>query len=478
MRPILASAILPFLLFGSYAQTALVVRDVTLIDMVDGRSRSRMTVIVRGHRIADIGRKLKTPKDAMVIDGRGKFLIPGLWDMHVHALRPDRIDTFFPLFIANGITGIRDMGTTADGFAMLAGVRADIGSGKRIGPRIVAAGRIMDGAKPDVPANSIPFSGEKEAREQVRFLKRSGADFIKVYSGVSRAEYAAIVDEAKKLGLSVAGHVPFDLTSFEASNAGQRSFEHLGNILRSCSTLDAKTIEDRTNAAVTSKPGDMTAIPKRIAARTKIELETFDRSKCETLYSTFVKNQTYQVPTLATKRPLSLFDDGVFTNDARMKYIPRTELENWKPENSFFLKFRTPEFIVQKKRLYAKELELVREMHRAGVPFMTGTDIPGAYTYPGFSLHDELELLVENGFTPYEALQAATVDPAKFLGMDRDLGTIEKGKLADLILLEADPLKDIRNTTRIRAVVVDGKLLDRSELDRLLKEVAEFAKSH
>ena len=476
MRSLLASAVLLFLSLVNHAQTTLVIRDVTVIDMVDGKSRPGTTVIVKDQRIAEIGRKLKTPKDATVIDGRGKFLIPGLWDMHVHALRPDRAERFFPLFIANGVTGIRDTGATAEGFAMLTKLRQEIASGTRIGPRIIAAGRILDGPRPAVPVNSIPFSGEVEAREAVRLLKRSGADFIKVYDGVSRTDYFAIIDESKKLGIPVAGHIPNELTSFEASNAGQRSFEHLGNILRSCSSLDAKTVEERANAAVKTKPGDMTAIPNRIAARTKIELETFDEAKCQTLYSTFVKNRTYQVPTLATKRPLSLFDDGGFTNDPRMKYIPRTELDTWKPENSFFLKFRTPDFIVQKKRLYAKELQLVREMHRAGVPFMTGTDIPGAYTYPGFSLHDELELFVENGFTPFEALRAATINPATFLGLEKSLGSIEKGKLADLILLDADPLKDIRNTRRISAVVVNGRLLDRSKLERMLKEVEEFAK--
>jgi imidazolonepropionase-like amidohydrolase len=444
--------------------------------MVDGKRRLGTTVIVKDHRIANIGRKLKTPKDAAVIDGRGKFLIPGLWDMHVHALSPDRVENFLKLFIANGVTGIRDTGTTAEGFAMLEKIRDEISSGKMVGPRIIAAGRIMDGAKPSVPRNSIPFSGEEEAREQVRYLKRYGSDFIKVYSGVSRAEYFAIIDEAKKLKIPVAGHVPFEITSLEASNAGQKTFEHLGNILNSCSTLDPKTIEERANAAVPAGVTGLSRIPARIAERTKIEIATFDRRKCESLYAAFVKNGTWQVPTLATKRPLSLLDEGGFTNDPRMKYIPPSELEDWKPENNFFLKFRTPEFIVRKKNLYRKELQLVRDMHRSGVPFMTGTDIPGAYTYPGFSLHDELELFVQNGFTPFEALKAATVNPAKFLGFDGSVGTVEKGKLANLILLDRNPLEDIRNTRSIVAVVANGRYFSRSDLDQLLAEVAEAAK--
>jgi imidazolonepropionase-like amidohydrolase len=478
MKSVLATTIVALLVCATPAQTSIVIRNVTLLDMQSPKAKTRMTVIVEGDRITSVGRYLAVPKNATVVDGRGKFLIPGLWDMHVHVLRPDRAERFFKLFIANGVTGVRDMGTTEGGFAMLTRLRTDLASGKMVGPRIVAAGRIMDGPVPAVPPNSIPFSGEAEARGQVNYLKSLGADFIKVYDGVARDDYFAIIDEAKKINIPVAGHVPLGVTSLEASNARQRSIEHLGNILRSCSSLPAETIEQRANAAVkpSGKPGDYSHIPARIAARTKLELETFDAAKCSSLYSAFVKNQTWQVPTLATKRPLSLLDDGGFTDDPRMKYIPLREHETWRPENNFFLRSRTPEFIVQKKRLYLKELAIVGDMHHAGVPFMTGTDIPGAYTYPGFSLHDELELFVQNGFTPYEALKAATLNPAMFLGLEKSLGTIEVGKRADMVLLSADPLRDIRNTTAIEAVVINGKYLSRADLDAILSAVETAAR--
>ena len=157
--------------------------------------------------------------------------------MHVHVLAEERIDTFFQLFIANGVTGIRDTGTTEKGFARLAELRKEIGDGTRTGPRIVAAGRILDGANPAVPENSIPFANETEGHQAVRFLKQSGADFINVYSGIPREQYFAIIDEAKKQNIPVAGHIPMELTSFEASDVGQKTFEHLGNILGSCSTV-------------------------------------------------------------------------------------------------------------------------------------------------------------------------------------------------------------------------------------------------
>ena len=468
---------LPTLLVAQGNKTAqnssIVFNHVTVIDVTGAPSKSDMTVIVTGNQISAIGKtgKVRVPKNSQIIDATGKFLIPGLWDMHVHVLGQERIDTFLQLFIANGVTGIRDTGTTEKGFANLAQLRKEIADGTRIGSRIVAAGRILDGAKPAVPENSIPFTNETEARQAVRFLKQSGADFIKVYDGIPRGQYFAIIDEAKKQNIPVAGHIPAEVTSFEASDAGQKSFEHLGNILRSCSTLEPKTIDERADSLVkpSGKPGDFSHIPARIAERTRIALETYDERKCQSLFAKLAKNKTWQVPTLATKRPLSLVDDGTFFNDVRMKYITPTELEDWKPENNFFLKYRTPEFIVQKKRLYQKELELTGAMHKAGVPFMTGTDIPGAYTYPGFSLHDELALLVQTGFTPLEALQTATVNPAKFLGLEKSLGTVEKGKVADLVLLDANPLDNIANTKRISGVMVGGRYLSKEKLEEMLR---------
>jgi imidazolonepropionase-like amidohydrolase len=464
------------------AQTKpLVFTHVTLIDMVDAKPRPDMTVIIEGNRITSIGKssRIRPPKRAEVIDSTGKFLIPGLWDMHVHALRKERIDYFFQLFIVNGVTGIRDMGTTEEGFAALNRLRKEIADGGRTGPRIIAAGRILDGARPAVPENSIPFTSDTQAREAVRFLKQSGADFIKIYDGVPRDAYFAIVDEAKRQNIPIAGHVPSQITSFEASDAGQKSFEHLGTILRSCSTLEARAIDER--AALTIKPGnkpnDYSAIPTRIAARTSVELETYSEKKCRQLFARFVINETWQVPTLIVKQSFALVDTAMLSRDPRVKYISPAEREKWKPENNFFLKYRTAEFIEVRKRLYQKELELVGDIYRAKVKFMAGTDIPAPYMYPGFSLHDELALLVQAGLPPFEALQAATRNPAQYLKLSDRLGTIEKGKLADLVLLDANPLDDISNTKRISAVIFNGRYLSKEARERMLADIEIAANS-
>lgn len=191
----------------------------------------------------------------------------------------------------------------------------------------------------------------------------------------------------------------------------------------------------------------------------------FSDKRARALYARFVRNGTWQVPTLTVLRGMASLDDPQFTADPRLKYLPPVFRSWWSQKP-------TPEAAAAMKGLYRRSAGLVRAMHRAGVPFLAGTDTPNPFVFPGFSLHDELALLVgEGGFTPLEALQAATRDPARFLGREKDLGTVEPGKLADLVLLDADPLADIHNTTRIAAVVANGRLLPRDRLDRMLAEV-------
>ncbi len=457
-------------LFQTFVQAQnppLVFKNVTVIDMTGKPLQAAMTVVIEGNSITKIGTTAKTkiPKNAQVIDASGKFLIPGLWDMHVHLQEK----TPFPLFIANGVLGVRHMGGN---LKQVFEWREAVRQGTLLAPRIVTAGMVADDR--DEGDWSIETLTAEQGRKTVTINKNQGADFIKVYD-VSREAYFALVEEAKRQRIPFAGHVPIAITSFEASDAGQRSFEHLGNILRSSSTLPANEIERRADALVkpSGKPGDFSHIPARIAEQTKIELATYDKRKAEQLFARFVKNQTWQVPTLEIKRVLSYVDDGSFYNDPRMKYIPAAELESWKPENAFFLKYRTPEFIRVKKLLYEKEFDLVREMHRAGVKFMLGTDIPAYYAYTGFTVHDELALFVQAGFTPLEALQTATINPAKFLGLEKSLGTVEKGKVADLVLLDANPLDNIANTKKISAVVVSGRYLSKEKLQEMLRNAEQ-----
>jgi len=312
-----------------------------------------------------------------------------------------------------------------------------------------------------------------EGRAIVNKLVSGVADCIKVYDRLPRDAYFAIIDEAKKKNVPVVGHVPLSIAPETASAAGQQSIEHLGNIFESASSLGEKLFEEESKLGPVKDPSEF---PRRIAARGERMLNTYDEKRAAAIFATFIKNKTWQVPTLETKWTLTFIDDLVRKGDWRLKYIPASVTQWWTPEKNFFARYRTPEYIIYRKKLFQKELELVGAMHRAGVPFMTGTDLSGAYIFAGFSVHHEMELFVQAGFTPLEALQAATRNPAIFLGLGESLGTIAKGKVANLVLLDADPLQEIRNTRQINAVVLNGKYLPKETLQRMLEKVELAAK--
>jgi len=460
---------IPFLLLSALlgcgpaaGSPALVLKNVTVIDMTGAAPRPGMTVIVRDGRIEAVSAEASVPEGARVVDARGKFLIPGLWDMHVHLwASPERL---FPLFLANGVTGVRD---TASPPGQIFRLREEVKSGKALGPRIVACGPQVDGPG-QAPEHIIPVANAEEARQAVQSLKNMGADCVKSHDRVPRDAYLALVDEAKRAGLPVVGHVPGGVTLAEASDGGQRSIEHLGGIFDACSSAAAEI--ERMNSA--PPPKDPSEFPQRIAARGTLALDTYSPELCGRLFERFARNGTWQVPTLATTYGRTFIDDLSRREDPRLRYIPKDQREGWKPENDFFARFRTPEYVAWQKRYWAETLKVVGAMHRAGVPILAGTDLSLAYVYPGFSLHDELAFLVEAGLPPLEALKAATIGPARFLGMEGTLGTVEAGKTADLVLLDADPLADIQNTRRISGVVVNGRWLGPEELKKMLEGAA------
>jgi imidazolonepropionase-like amidohydrolase len=461
----LAALLLPALLACGPAAVspALVLQDVTVIDMTGAAPRPGMTVVIRDGRIETVSSDASIPRGSRVVDARGKFLIPGLWDMHVHLWgSPERL---FPLFLANGVTGVRDMASPPEQiFRLREQARKEGKTGN--GPRIVACGPQVDGPG-QAPDHAIPVANAEQARQAVQSLKKMGADCVKPHDRVPRDAYFALVEEAKRVGLPVMGHVPNEVTPAEASDGGQRSIEHLGGIFDACSSAAAEI--ERLKSA--PPPKDPSEFPRRIAARGTLALDTYSPELCGRLFERFVRNNTWQVPTLATTYGRTFIDDLAKRDDPRLRYIPKKQRESWKPENDFFARFRTPEYVAYQKRYWTETLKLVGAMHRAGVPILAGTDLSLAYVYPGFSLHDELAFLVEAGLSPLEALETATVGPARFLGLEG--GTIEAGKTADLVLLDADPLADIRNTRRIAGVVVNGRWLGPEELKAMLDKAAE-----
>jgi imidazolonepropionase-like amidohydrolase len=441
-------------------EPVLAITHVNLIDATGSPAQADMTVIVEGKRISQIGKSaaMPVPKTAKVVDGRDKYLIPGLWDMHVHEIFGAWIpadEKITPvLFVANGVTGVRDMGGDLEALEKW---RSRISEGKLLGPRMIISGPMLDGPVPQFPS-SAPVKDAAEGRRIVDELQKNGADFIKIQSLVPRDGYFAAAEEAKKVGIVFAGHVPDKVRAAEASNAGQKSIEHLTGVFEGCST-----VEDELMAA------------PRGPGRGKF-LSTYDPDRAKALIALFAKNQTWQVPTLYWERGEWLIEQTSAGPDPLVKYAPLAWRERaWPMFTTGIEKDWSTDPFADREKFFEAELKMVGEMNRAGVPILAGTDTAaGVRVYPGFSLHEELELLVQAGLTPMEALQAATRNAGKYLGL-ADTGTIEKGKRADLVLLDANPLAEIKNTRQIQSVVLAGRYFSRADLDRLLADVEQAA---
>jgi len=439
----------------------LALAHVTTIDAHTGVLQADQTVVIEGTLIRSVGpsSSTKPPQNARIIDCTGLFLIPGLWDMHVHLefgdWFPHAKEISLPLFIANGVTGVRDMGSELE---TVQGWRTEINAGKLVGPRIFTSGPMLDGPKPRFPS-SIAISTPEDGSRAVRDLKTRGADFIKLQSLIPRDAVFAIADEAKKRHIPFEGHVPDSVRAREMSEAGMKSFEHLIGIFEGSSPAEDDFLKgNKTEARF---------------------LETYDPERAEKLAATLAKNHTWQCPTLVWERGGNLIDVADFSKDIRAKYVPAAwKIKTWKRFTDEITQGYGDDNLAVRKRFLEKELEVVHLLHKKGVPFLAGTDTPpGVYIFPGFSLHEELQRFVAAGFTPLEALQTATINPAEFFGIADRLGSIESGKLADLVLLRANPLADIANTQKIAAVIANGRYFSANDLQNLLIQVKTAARN-
>jgi imidazolonepropionase-like amidohydrolase len=444
--------------FAAHAQSplrqpAVAITDVVVIDVERGHPTGARTVLVEAGRIAAIVApgEARIPAHADRVDGRGKFLIPGLVDMHVHLFntwskRPPN-DWTFPLFIANGVTGVREMNADAASIAMIRRWRRAFDQGSLLAPRILAAGVSVRGISPD------------DARRGVDAAADAGTDFIKIFSNVPATHWRAIIETARRRALPVAGHVPVSITLQTAAETGQRSGEHLTQAYEACSTFEARLIAARVDLADA-------ALDAVRAAQDARMLDAFDEATCMRVATSLARSGQAQVPTLVLPWRESIRTDAAPESDPRWRSLRADERERWQRSLAEIASIDDP---LAQQRWKVSRL-IVAAFHRAGVTFLAGTDAPMPRVYPGYSLHEELALLVESGLTPSEALRAATLAPARFLGFEATAGTVAVGKRADLVLLDADPTLDIRNSQRIDAVLIDGRLLRRADLDALLQE--------
>jgi len=386
------------------AYPELLLRDVTIIDISTGTLLAKRSILIRGDKIAAVGTAIVASKEARIVDGAGKFVIPGLWDMHVHLTDKDQL----PMFLAYGITGVRDMGSD---FYVVKQWRDAVQKGELMGPHIETSGPAFDGFPADNPKLPVSFVRDPhEARTVFDRLDDQGVDFISVFPRLPRDAYFALAERARKYYSFVSGPVPATVSLLEAVDARQKTIDRMFGVLLACSTEEPKLRPIRSLALERHDREGFRLT--EIAA-----MNSFSPEKAHILFRRMALYDTRSVPMLVA---------------------------------------------LGSSPLYETLLRLLMMMHEDGVGVLAGTDAGQGTLPPGEGLHQELELLVAAGFTPAEALRSATLEPAKYLDATESLGAVEQGKFADLVLLDANPLSDIRNTRKIAAVVLGGRYIPKA----------------
>jgi imidazolonepropionase-like amidohydrolase len=457
------------------------IRGATVVDVANGALVPDQTVLIAGNRIVAVGPtdEVGIAPGAGVIDAAGGYLIPGLWDMHVHSVRSpaaasegsaiDNVEWHFPLFLAHGVTGVRNMNdATADPTLELTNsVKRRLAAGELPGPRLLASGPFVDGDPPLAPP-AVVVRTAAEARVVVDRLADAGADFIKPYENLSREAYFALMNQARRRGIPVDGHVPFRVTPAEAAAAGQRTVEHPEVMAAGCST-GAEAVREQFTRVLSN---DYDSLPESEQFLVQFRLyrafyDSRDPAACEPTLEALRRHGVAVTVDLVAYHHI-VYADEILADTTSLRLVPPAVRRKWE-ERAARETFRAFQSILQP--IIPLELENVRLLKEAGITLLAATDVGVPLQVPGISLHRQLMRFVEAGLTPLEALQTATLNPAQVLGLAGSLGIIETGKFADLVLLDANPLENIRNTKRIRAVVADGRLYRRADLDRLLAEV-------
>ena len=442
--------------------------NATVIDVVNGKAIVGQSIVFQNDQIQFVGTADSIPENLNVtkrIDANGKFAIPGLWDMHVHAFGPNEMQ----LFPINGVAGVRLMW----GMYHHHSWRKQFDTGEKLGPRMMIASAIIDGPNPVWPG-SIIAKDKDSGTEAVAKAIAAKSDFAKVYSLLPRDAYFAIAEKCKQENFPFDGHVPRMVSPAEASDAGQRSMEHMLEMILACSSREDELrgimteFVEANGGSVRSLGGIRSLVGQQAPSIMRRAYDSYDEKKATKLFAILKKNETWQCPTLTVIRNLAHLTDPEIQNNPNLKYVAsnlRTIVapkKRHRPQSEASIKFEQEQ--------YKKNLFLLNKMQKSGVPIIAGADVLNPFCLPGFSLHEELQLMVKAGFSPIDALRTATINAAKFQKKTATMGSIEAGKVADLVLLNANPLEDIRNTTKIDTVITRGKILNRKQLDELLSE--------
>ena len=457
---------------GLFFEDAYVIENVGIIDPIDGLELN-MSVVIKENKILDIFKTREivlSPKNK-VHKGTNKFIIPGLWDSHIHFAFEKDLATSMPnLFLYHGITSLRDTGGEFDfvnKFKQEAISNPKTKSRVKIaGPLIDGKFNVYDGSNVYFPKLSIQNIDNNQLERNVRLLIDKKVDFLKAYEMLSPAQFKILSNLAKENNLKLTGHVPLSMSVIEASNLGLNSMEHLRNLELSMTEMSEKLFQERKNLLLNKSSIKGSELRSLIHSKQRMKsINDLDSIKINNVIDALIKNDVWQIPTLILYKN---FANKTFKNPDYLQFLnllPEERKEEWiKKINAIdnVIKKDVVEYTVWSKKM-------VDFMHDRGISFMAGTDTPIGFLIPGLSLHQEIQELHESGLSELEAIQTATINPAKYFNLENSLGRIKSGFIADLIILDKNPLESISNTKSIHAVIKEGNLMNRSYLDSLIK---------
>ncbi|MDB4505881.1 MAG: amidohydrolase family protein [Saprospiraceae bacterium] len=453
------------------------IQDINIVDAKKGLQEG-MDVVLKDNRIIQVSPHHKNnffPKEK-IFNGKGKYVLPGLWDTHVHfAYEKDIAPAMFKLFLVNGITSVRDTGGKLD---LVKPWKIKAESDPENAPRVMIAGPLLDGypvvydgSSSKRPPLGTGIKNAEDAKKRVLDLIDAGVDNIKAYEMLSPESFKAIVASANSKGLKVTGHIPLRMDAITASNAGMNSMEHLRNLEMSMSTDADRLLSSRRKLMDEGRNDPGGILRSRLHKAQRMHaVENQDPQKRREVLRVLAKNNTWQVPTLTIVTASTCYFPSNEAWRENFKFLPDSASLRWRKRA---LEFKPPAPDADAFKYAKWAHEIVKDISDAEVGIMAGTDCPIFFLTPGFSLHEELVLLVKSGLTPLQAIEAATIRPAQYFNMDNELGLVEKGMLADLLILDKNPLEDIKNTQKINAVIRDGKWYNRKDLDNILRELKE-----
>jgi imidazolonepropionase-like amidohydrolase len=451
----------------------LIIKRINVVDIENDQILSDRTVFIRDGRIehvVDFAPEL-LDSNVEIIEGDGLYLVPGFWDNHVHFRGGDELidenKNLLPLFIANGVTSVRDGG--GDITDAVLEWRELIAIGELTGPKIYTSGPKLDGPN-GTWEGSIEISSPSEVKAAIDSLESLGVDYVKIYdSTISGEVFLAIIDETEKRGLPVTGHMPYTVLFGESVDRGLDATEHMYYVLKGSSADEEEITEEIISRQGTSNPlGFWEALDSILA--------TFDEKKADSVYINMAEKGTGAVPTLHIGYTLSWLKDTDHSGDEYLNYIGPGIKQTYNRRLNAAM--RSSDAATQRRRALADTFaDMVPEMAEAGVSIMAGSDSGpfNTFVYPGISLHSELEAMVDAGLSPAQALRTSAPNGAAFFGEENNYGSIEAGYVADLVILNENPLDDIRNTRTIHTVIINGKnLFTKADLEGMLQSLRDL----